>query len=161
VKALFGTVLKPQGIKGELKLRPTSNAIVETVFIKNIAYKILSMSYREGFCYTLLSGVADRNAAELLRGAELYYERAPEELRTGEYFTEDMIGSSVLAGATVIGKITSVASYGAADVITIAGADGRTVSFPHLKRLVTEFNPTDKIMILSEDIFKEVAVYED
>ncbi|MDR3319170.1 MAG: ribosome maturation factor RimM [Clostridiales bacterium] len=161
MKVLFGTVLKPQGIKGELKTRVNSQTAVGEVFVKEKAYKITSLVFRERFCYVMLDGVTDRNAAELFRGAELYCDGETEILPDNTYYVDDMVGSAVIMGNIAFGTIIAVDSFGAADVITLAGADGKRVRVPHLKKLVLSFNPKDKIMILSEEVFGEVAVYED
>lgn len=82
----IGEVLKPQGIRGELKIKtftdfPEDVKAFGTVYIDEKPYKILSFRAGEGgFAYLGLRGVPDRNAAELLRGRKIEGDRedAPE-----------------------------------------------------------------------------------
>ena len=69
----IGEVLKPQGIRGEVKIRTFTDENVpvsrlKRLFIGGEEYKVLSFRDGEaGFAYLGLRGVPDRNAAELLR----------------------------------------------------------------------------------------------
>ena len=83
-KLTVGEVLKPQGIRGELKIKPfTDDAEVfcafSRVFVGDTPYKVLSVRTGGGAVFLGLKGVADRNAAELLRGKQVYVlrEEAP------------------------------------------------------------------------------------
>ena len=69
---IVGEVLKPQGIRGELKLKPFTDSAEEFLSLKRIfldgeEFKILSARTGGGMVYLGLRGVPDRNAAELLR----------------------------------------------------------------------------------------------
>ena len=76
-RLVIGEVLKPQGIRGEIKIKTYTddNAAVKNfrrVFIGGEEYKVLSFRTGEsGFAFLGLRGVPDRNAAELLRGKEV------------------------------------------------------------------------------------------
>ena len=67
----IGEVLKPQGIRGELKVKTFTDTpdVVKkfgTVYIDDKAYKILSFRVGpDGAAYIGLRGIPDRNAAEL------------------------------------------------------------------------------------------------
>ena len=82
-------------------------------------------------------GVADRNAAEALRGTELYVPRQrlprPDD---DEYYHVDLIG---LAARTVagepLGHVRAVNDYGAGDILEIAG-EGGTVLVPFTRAIV-------------------------
>ncbi len=70
-RLLIGEVLKPQGIRGELKIKtytdePEDVKKFGTVYIDDVAYKILSFRVGpDGAAYMGLRGIPDRNAAEL------------------------------------------------------------------------------------------------
>ena len=75
-KLNVGEILKPQGIRGELKVKPfTDDAEVfrdfTRVFVEETPYKVLSVRTGGGLVFLGLKGVPDRNAAELLRGKQL------------------------------------------------------------------------------------------
>ena len=79
-----------------------------------------------------IDGIADRNAAEALKGVRLYVDRArlpePDE---GEFYREDLVGlRAELADGTAIGTVLSVEDYGAGDVIEIARPGDKPLLMP-------------------------------
>ena len=82
---IVGTILKPQGIRGELKVKPYTDFPEDFKEFKNLYLdgekrRVLSVRVGDGMVFLGLSGVPDRNAAELLRGKNLELDRdeAPE-----------------------------------------------------------------------------------
>lgn len=81
-------------------------------------------------------GIADRSAAEALRGTALTVARSElPPLAEGEYYHADLIGLPVhpvdAAGTgPLFGTVIAVENFGAGDVIDIRRADGRTVMAP-------------------------------
>ena len=85
--------------------------------------------------------MTDRNAAEALRGTELFVPRArlpePEE---DEVYVHDLVGLPVhLADGTRLGDVVDVADYGAGDLIDVK-IEGRkdTVLIPFASQYVLE-----------------------
>ncbi|MFO0761015.1 MAG: ribosome maturation factor RimM [Byssovorax sp.] len=72
-----------------------------------------------------VAGVDDRNAAELLRGAEILVPRdafpAPEE---GEFYACDLEGASARLDGQVIGRVTGIQSYPTCDALIIERPEG-------------------------------------
>ena len=66
-------------------------------------------------------GVADRNAAEALKGIELYVDRARlPAAAEGEYYHADLVGLTAVDGeARTIGRIIAVQNFGAGDLLEI------------------------------------------
>ena len=112
---VIGEILKPQGIRGEVKVRPLLDdpadiRAFKRVFVGGTEHKVLSARAGGGFAFLALSGVADRNAAELLRGKQIEALRsdapAPKE---GRYYIVDIIGcDAVTESGERIGEITDV-----------------------------------------------------
>ena len=79
-----------------------------------------------------LAGVADRNAAEALKGVQLFIarERLPKA-EEGSYYHADLIGlvAKVTTGETR-GKVSAVFNFGAGDVLEITRPDGETEMIP-------------------------------
>ena len=122
---IVGEVLKPQGIRGELKIRPFTDSAEDfrafrRVFLDGEEYKVLSVRIGDGAVFLGLRGVPDRNAAELLRGKQVVVPRAdapqPEE---GRYYIVDLLGSRVVTdGGEEIGTLVDV-RQAAADVYSV------------------------------------------
>lgn len=76
--------------------------------------------------------IADRNAAEALRGTPLTVARsALPPLAEGEYYHVDLIDLPVFAASgAAVGKIAGVENFGAGDLIDVLRAEGPTVLVP-------------------------------
>ena len=85
-----------------------------------------------------IDGVTDRNAAEALRGVELYVDRdrlpPPEE---EEFYYADLIGlKAVDAAGNEFGSVRAMQNFGAGDLIEIAVAGGRVELYPFTRAIV-------------------------
>jgi len=90
-----------------------------------------------------LAGVADRNAAEALRGFELYVARSklPEPDEDGHYHA-DLLGlEAVTADGNVVGEVVAVQNFGAGDLLEIRLAgQSRTEFIPFDEHFVPEID---------------------
>jgi 16S rRNA processing protein RimM len=96
----------------------------------------------KGVLIAKLSGVADRDRAEALRGLRLYLPRAalppPEE---EEYYHADLIGlDAVLTDGTPLGQVRAVHDFGAGDTLEITRAMGPPAVVPFTKAVVPEID---------------------
>ncbi len=164
-RLVIGEVLKPQGIRGELKVKTFTDTpdIVKkfgTVYVDDTPYKILSFRVGvDGAAYLGLRGIPDRNAAELFRGKKIEGERedAPP-LEEGRYYIVDIIGLSCESEeGEVLGVVTSVVNL-AADVYTIEKA-GKSILFPAVKGVIAKVDLAAKKLIVKKSVFDEIAVY--
>ncbi len=85
-----------------------------------------------------IEGVADRDAAEALRGTRLYLERARlPEPAADEYYHADLIGLSVEdVSGTRLGTVKAVHEFGAGPVLDIAPSAGPSFMVPFTKEAV-------------------------
>ena len=162
-KLNVGEVLKPQGIRGELKVKPfTDDAEVfrdfTRVFVEETPYKVLSVRTGGGLVFLGLKGVPDRNAAELLRGKQLYVARedapVPEE---GRYYIADLLGCNLVTetGET-LGRLTGV-RQAATDIYTVRMGE-REVMFPAADGVITAVDVQSGTITVDKKRFFEVAV---
>ena len=162
----IGKVLKAQGIKGEVKLAcfvddAAMLKTVKQVYIGSKTYSVAHFRADGAFCYFLLDGVADRNAAETLRNWTVYADKESVTVADDRYFIDDLVGCAVnLDSGEKIGIVKEVLQNGAADVFVCDGKDGE-VLFPFLKDLIVSVNVDSKQITLDGKRFGEVAVYED
>jgi 16S rRNA processing protein RimM len=79
-----------------------------------------------------VDGITDRNAAEALRGTELFVPRAvlpPTD--DDEFYQDDLIGMEVVdAAGAARGAVLAVHNFGAGDVLEIAPPLGATFFLP-------------------------------
>ena len=124
---------------------------------------MLKASVAADAVYVCLSGVADRNAAELFRGKFLEIDREDAvALEEGRYFVADVLGcAAVTETGKPIGVVADIESKSYADVYTLKTADGKRVVFPLLKDVLKEIDVDKRRVVLYEKRFSEVALYED
>jgi 16S rRNA processing protein RimM len=163
-RLIIGEVLKPQGIRGELKVKtftdfPEDVKAFGQVYIDGKQYKILSFRVgNDGAAYIGLRGITDRNAAELYRGKKL--EGAREDgpaLEEGQYYIVDIIGLSCeTEEGEFLGVVKDVTNL-SSDVYTLE-KNGKNILFPAVKGVVVKVDLTEKKLVVNKTIFEEVAV---
>ena len=163
-RLVIAEVLKPQGIRGELKIKtftdyPEDVKAFGVVYIDDKEYKILSFRVgTDGAAYVGLRGVTDRNMAEELRGKKLEGARedAPE-LEEGQYYIVDIIGiDCVTETGEFLGKVKDIALL-ASEIYTLE-KDGKNILFPAIKGVVLSVDVQNKRMVVDKARFDEVAV---
>ncbi len=159
-KVIIGEILKPQGIKGEVKVKmkePEFFSDLKSVLIRNSRVNIKHISIRLGYAYLLFEGYEDRNKVELLRGVKIFVEREElPEFKNGEYLIEDLIGLNIEdEEGYEIGYVKDILQYGAADVIIIGGKYGKW-QIPFLSSIVKNISIKDKKLIVNRKQFEEV-----
>lgn len=165
-KIEIGAVAKPQGIKGELKIRLFAddfNSVkkITEVEINSVIYKVENfrkISDEEGILK--LVGIDDRNFVETLRRAVVYADRAEIVVPKGRYFISDVIGSYLyLDSGKKIGVIEDIVS-GNVDYYYVDTVEGKAV-FPLAKDLLVEIDVENKKVTVKAKRFTEVIMYED
>ena len=168
---LIGEITKPQGVRGELKLRPVTCDPgrfdgLKTAYVKDgDGYRPVSISVRKADAdavYLRMEGVETRNDAELMRGTALYIDRAHAvELDEDSAFLCDLIGlRGVCTDGSEIGKLIEVMQPGGNDVYVFKGARGE-VLVPALKSVVVKVDLNEGVMLLDSARMAEVAVYDE
>lgn len=160
---VIGKITKPQGIRGEVKVLPYTDSAedllsLKRVYIDGTEYKILSARCAPDAVFLSLRGVADRNAAELLRDKELVIPRdeAPA-LEEGVYYIADLLGSEVVTETgESLGTLTDV-RQASTDVYTVE-KDGRDTLFPVADGVVLSVDPENMRITVDKKRYLEVAV---
>lgn len=165
-----GQITKPQGVRGEVKVKPMTNDpsrfyVLKAVYIDNVAYKLAAVRVSGVDVYLKLSGIDDRNAAETLRNKLIQIDRAAAvALDDGEFFIDDVVGATLVAKTTdgnqSIGTVKSVQSFGAADVFTVKTEHGE-MTFAFINALAAEYDENTHVLTVDGDRLKEVAVYDE
>lgn len=163
-----GEIVKAQGIKGEVKVKPLTDdperfKKLKIVYIGETPYRIESIRI-DGFVYIKLLGINDRNAAEKLTGRTLDIDRVLAKPLEDEYtfYIADVESAALMTDdGERVGTISEVSQYGAADVFTVACVDGRTMRFPFLKKLLVHMDSDSKVFTVKREELEKVAVYED
>lgn len=158
-----GEVLKPQGIRGEIKVKPFTDGAEDfkkfkRIFLDGEEYKILSVRAGAGEVYLGLRGVHDRNAAELLRGKKITVPRdeAPEP-EEGRYYIADLLESEVhTEEGEFLGVLTDI-RQAATDIYTLKNGE-KEILFPAVRGVITQIDAENKRITVDKKRFAEVAV---
>lgn len=160
---VIGQVLKPQGVRGEVKIKALVDdaddlKAVKTVYIGGAEYKVLSVRADAQAAYLALSGVADRNAAELLRGKEVLARRSDlPPLDEGRYYIVDVVGCAVVTdGGKTLGEITDVLPAHT-DIFVVKEGETERM-FPAADGVILNVDVEKKIVTVSGKRIGEVLV---
>lgn len=159
----IGKILKPQGIRGEVKVKPYTDFAeaflgLKRIFLDGEERKVLSVRIGSGAVFLGLKGVPDRNAAELLRGKDVVIprEEAPDP-GEGRYYIADLLGSEIRTQeGEYLGELKEI-RQAASDVYTLV-KDGKEILFPAVKGVIVELDPEEKKITVDKKRFLEVAV---
>ncbi len=142
---LLAVIIGAQGLKGEVKAKvftatPGTLASYGPLHDdKGRSYKIAALRpARDGEAVIAFQGIADRNAAEALKGTELFVTRAAlPEADAEEFYHADLIGLEAHdTEGRVLGKVAAIHNYGAGDVIEITRDDGDSVMLAFTRETV-------------------------
>ena len=168
---LIGEITKPQGVQGELKLRPITCdpwrfEDMDSAYVREgEGYRKVSIKVRKvnaDAVYLRMEGVNTRNDAEEMRGTQLFIDREHAvELDEDSTFICDLMGlKGLLTDGGEIGRIIDVMQPGGNDVYVFKGRKGE-VLVPALKSVVVKVDLNEGVMLLDADRMAEVAVYDE
>ncbi len=168
---LLGEIVRPQGIRGEVKVRhytddPDRFYDLEVVFLKRgESYDEVNVEgarVQGDDVYLKLEGIDDRNEAEKLRNIQLWVDRDNAvELGEDEVFIADILGAKAFdTKGNPVGVLKDVLTPGGVDVFVLKTPKG-TLMFPALKEVLLEMNADEGRLVLDENKLEEVALYED
>lgn len=168
---LVGEVVRPQGVKGEVKVKPYTDDLgrfnrLKTIYIKDeqdyVQKAMRCVRVHDGMVYLRIDNAATMEEAEKQRGAMLYVDRKHAvSLGDEENFICDLIGCVARDGqGKEIGVLKDVLTNTPTDVYVFETNKG-IMMMPALKRVVLSVDVLNKIMMLDGDALQEVAVFED
>ncbi|WP_240035543.1 ribosome maturation factor RimM [Hwanghaeella grinnelliae] len=142
---LVGVVTAPHGVRGLVKVKSFTEEPSDMV-----AYGLLSdqtgrktfqmdiVGEAKGQLIVRMDGIADRNAAEDLKGQKLFIHRsALPETEEDEFYHADLIGlRTVLADGSPHGLIKAVYDFGAGDLLEVALDDAGMTYLPFTREVV-------------------------
>ena len=144
-QVLVGVIVGAHGIKGEVKLKSFTSdplSIGRYGSLHSSSGKVFEIaklkSAKDDFIASIKS-IGDRNAAEALKGIELFVAREKlPKLKDRETYAHDLIGLDVvLVNGSPLGKLVAMPNYGAGDLLEVA-VDGHaeTILIPFSRAFV-------------------------
>jgi 16S rRNA processing protein RimM len=153
-RILLGEITGAHGLRGEVSIR-TFTATPDAIAIygaleDECGARKLEISVKrvtDSGVIASITGISDRSAAEALKGTQLYVDRARlPPAADGEYYYADLIGlTAVSSDGTEIGKVTSIANYGAGDILEVRiERTGKSELIPMLEGFVPRVDLANK-----------------
>jgi 16S rRNA processing protein RimM len=155
---LLAAVTGAQGLKGEVKAKlftATPDALPRYGVLHTKSGRKLKITAfrptKEGEAVIAFEGVRDRDAAEALKGVELFVDRAalpqPDE---DEFYHADLIGLEVRdSEGRVLGRVSALHNFGASDVLEFVRADGDSVHLAFTKETVPVINVAEGFVVVA------------
>lgn len=168
---LIGEVLKPQGLKGQVKIRPLTDnprrfmALDHVYFLEESTYvrvKADMPAVRGEFAFLRMGDARSRESAELQRGKMIYIDRdSAAPLDDDANFIEDLIGCHVKTlDGREMGTLTDILQPGANDVYVIETDRGEML-LPALKIVVPSVDAQARVILVDQEKLPAFAVWQD
>jgi 16S rRNA processing protein RimM len=133
----LAAVAGAHGVKGELRLKLFSESAASLsahrkLYVGGAERRLLAVRDGGKSAVARFEGIADRSAAEALRGSLIEVDRsALPPLGDGEYYHADLIGlPAVDRDGTPVGTVVAVENYGAGDLLEIELEGGKSSLIP-------------------------------
>lgn len=143
----LAAVVGAHGVGGEVRLKVFADSLADYASFNGGTLTLKSARIGSNGTIARFAEVADRNAAEALRGTELTVPRASlPPLEEGEYYHADILGLAVVSSdGDPVGHVVAIDDFGAGDVIEIErpGEDdkpGKRFMVPMRAEAVPEWN---------------------
>ncbi|MBB3035182.1 ribosome maturation factor RimM [Alteriqipengyuania lutimaris] len=143
---VLAAIIGAHGVTGEVRLKLFGDDVETLKAQKSFNDGALTptkiRSDNKGGAIARFAEVADRTAAEALRGTVLTVSRsALPPLDEDEFYHADLIGLPVVTeGGEPIGMTTNIMNYGATDIVEIAPDDGTPFLVPLIPAAVLDWN---------------------
>ena len=136
-RVALAAVAGAHGVKGEVRLKLFSDSAAslashQVVYVNGVERRLISVRDGGKTAVARFDGIADRSAAEAVRGQLVEVERsALPPLEDGEYYHSDLIGlPCVDRDGKEIGTVVAVENFGAGDLLEVELANGRKSLIP-------------------------------
>ena len=164
-KIELGKVVRLHGYLGQMKVATKYDKDFNIKSIKKIIdendniFNVTKIFQTKEGVVVALDGV-DLEKSKTYIGKMFYVER---DILKDKILIEDLKGSTVFLDdeKTILGKITAVEDYGAAEVFFVKNENNKEIMFPNVKDLIKEFDYNNKKLFVIKTKLKEVCDYED
>lgn len=146
-KIFVGSVVKAQGIKGEVKINCGGDdaglfSDVKSLEVDGTTYEIVKLRQDRGCVVVLLKGIDTRNQAELLVGAKVFADKSQLKLLQGHNLIDDLVGCKLVFSdnGEQIGELREVLQLNRAADVLVINRNGKEILLPYLKDVCTKIN---------------------
>jgi 16S rRNA processing protein RimM len=145
----LAAVIGAHGVAGEVRLKVFADDLDAYRSFNGGALTLTSLRHGGNGAIARFAQVADRNAAEALRGTTLTVPRsALPPLGEGEYYHADLIGlPAQTPDGEALGQVVAIDNFGAGDVIEIERPTGKRFMVPMRAEAVPDWNDQRLVIV--------------
>ena len=139
-RVCLGAIAGAHGVRGQVKIKSFTEDPSDLTAYGPLGdeaggrrFEIAVTGQAKGLLLARIAGVADREAAQALRGVRLYVDRAalPEPEEAEAFYHADLIGLAAEdAQGEPLGRVAAVENYGAGDYLEIERPEGEPLLIP-------------------------------
>lgn len=151
-----GKIIKPQGIKGEVKIFPLVDipAIFNgkhEFFINKKPVKTKSCTFRLGYAYATFDVIPDRNTAEKYRNSLIYIDKEEfYKIPSNQFLIDDLVGQILYdEKSDYVGQIMGVENFGFDDIVIVKEGE-RLYQIPFVSAIFKTGDKTSVYVIRKE-----------
>lgn len=155
---MLGVITGAHGVRGEVKVKTFTadpraiaryGALGDASGTRSFALKLRGSA--RGLVIAEIAGIDTRDAAEALKGVELFVARDKlPKPRRGEVYIADLVGlAAVTADGTTVGRIARVLNYGAGDVLEIERPGAESLLLPFAAPMVGDVDVAGGRVVVS------------
>jgi len=154
-RVIVGTVGRAHGLRGQVTVRPRTDSVAvrfapgASLAAGGRTLVVAEHSWQQGRLVVAFVGVADRTAAEELRGLDLWADGPGEAVGEEEFHDTDLIGL-VAVGPTGdrLGEVVAVQHHPAQDLLVVRTLAGERL-VPFVTALVPEVDPPSGRLVIT------------
>lgn len=160
----IGIITKPQGLKGELRIKLYSNNFellnsVNYLLINSQKFELINKTNRNTFAVIKLKNIDNINEAEILINKKAFVYEKDIALEEDEFLVSQLTNFTVIFNTgEVLGTLINVNNFGASDIYSVEMTNGEEVLFANVRDVVLSINTEEQIITLNKEIFNQVCV---
>lgn len=156
-KVCIGAIAGVHGVRGLVRIKSFTDAPEDVAAYGPVTdaagarrFVIEAKGMVRGMVLAHIDGVDDRDAADRLRGTELYVDRdVLPAAESDEFYHADLIGLDVeTRDGAHLGKVKAVQNYGAGDILEVTRDDGGIDMLPFSHAVVPEVDLTGRRLVV-------------
>jgi len=159
MKYLIGKILKPRGLKGELKVQILTNLThafegLKKVYLGKTAFEVEKSSVQNAFAYIKLKSFDTIESVEDFRNAKVYVTKSILKLEADDILQDDLVGFEIVnQKGKKIGDVVAIESFGERVVL-----NSDKFSFPYEDDFVVETDidgrkiTVRELMLVTEEV---------
>lgn len=164
-----GAIVGAQGVRGAIRVKSFTADPVDVASYGPVSdeagsrrFKLKVIGEAKGLVVVKLDGIDDRNAAEALRGTQLFVDRDRlPKTEEDEFLYTDLVGLRAEGvDGSAMGTIRGISDFGAGEVLDIVNSEGGSFMIPFTLAAVPVVDVAGGRVVIDPPVYAEVEAGE-